>query len=65
MKTSTPISKLHAQDDDRPAFKRIKAYILAGIQSGIWKEGDMIPSEQALAEKFGVDLDAMSSDEQI
>ena len=54
MKTSTPISKLHAQDDDRPAFKRIKAYIRAGIQSGIWKEGDMIPSEQALAEKCGV-----------
>jgi GntR family histidine utilization transcriptional repressor len=54
MKTSTRISKLRAQDDDRPAYKRIKDHLLAGIQSGQWKQGDLIPSEHALAEEFGV-----------
>jgi len=40
--------------DERPAFKRIKAHVLSQIQAGIWKEGDAIPSEQALASEFGV-----------
>ncbi len=37
-----------------PAFKRIKAHILARIHAGVWKEGDTIPAEQALAAEFGV-----------
>ena len=36
------------------AFRRIKAHVLAQIQAGRWKEGDAIPSEQALANEFGV-----------
>ena len=43
-----------AKGDERPAFKRIKAHVLSQIQAGIWKEGDAIPSEQALAREFGV-----------
>ena len=43
-----------AEGDERPAFKRIKAHVLSQIQAGIWKEGDAIPSEQALAREFGV-----------
>jgi GntR family transcriptional regulator, histidine utilization repressor len=43
-----------AEGDERPAFKRIKAHVLNQIQAGIWKEGDAIPSEQALASEFGV-----------
>jgi GntR family histidine utilization transcriptional repressor len=43
-----------ADGDERPAFKRIKAYVLAQIQAGNWKEGEAIPSEQALASEFGV-----------
>lgn len=43
-----------AESDERPAFKRIKAHVLSQIRSGIWKEGDAIPSEQALASEFGV-----------
>lgn len=43
-----------AEGDDRPAFKRIKAHVLRQIQAGYWKEGDAIPSEQALASEFGV-----------
>ncbi|NEX60931.1 histidine utilization repressor [Noviherbaspirillum galbum] len=37
-----------------PAFLHIKNTLLAQIQSGHWKEGDAIPSEQALAKEFGV-----------
>lgn len=46
------------QPDDTPAavpiFQRIKDFLLAGIASGRWKEGDVIPSEQALVKQFGV-----------
>jgi GntR family histidine utilization transcriptional repressor len=37
-----------------PAFLHIKNYLLEQIQSGHWKEGDAIPSEQALAKQFSV-----------
>ena len=37
-----------------PRYLRIKNYLLAGIQKGRWKEGDVVPTEQALAKKFGV-----------
>lgn len=37
-----------------PAFLHIKNYLLEQIQAGQWKEGDAIPSEQALAKQFGV-----------
>jgi GntR family histidine utilization transcriptional repressor len=37
-----------------PAFLHIKNYLLSEIQAGHWKEGDAIPSEQALAKQFGV-----------
>lgn len=50
----TAVSSSPADADDRPAFKRIKAYVLGQIQGGQWKEGDSIPSEQALAAEFGV-----------
>lgn len=42
------------QADRIPAFQNIKNYLLAEIQAGNWKEGDAIPSEQALAKQFGV-----------
>lgn len=48
----TSMEQPHAQH--APAFKRIKAYILGRIQGGHWKEGEAIPSEQALAAEFGV-----------
>lgn len=37
-----------------PRYLRIKNYLLAGIAKGRWKEGDVVPAEQALAQKFGV-----------
>jgi GntR family histidine utilization transcriptional repressor len=43
-----------AANEDTPAFKRIKTHVLKHIQGGHWKEGEAIPSEQALAAEFGV-----------
>ncbi len=37
-----------------PIYQRIKDYLLAEVHAGNWKEGDAIPSEQALAKQFGV-----------
>ena len=37
-----------------PIFQRIKDYLLEQIAAGVWKEGDVIPSEQALVKQFGV-----------
>jgi GntR family histidine utilization transcriptional repressor len=40
--------------DKLPAYVQIKRHVLARIQDGTWKEGDAIPSEEALAREFGV-----------
>jgi len=46
-----------AQDrpqDRPPIFQQIKDYLVGEIASGRWKEGDVVPSEQALVRQFGV-----------
>lgn len=43
-----------AQSETTPIFQRIKDYLLSQIANGTWKEGDVIPSEQALVKQFGV-----------
>lgn len=35
-------------------FQQIKDYILSEIQLGNWREGDVIPTEQALSQQFNV-----------
>ena len=40
--------------DSTPMFQRIKDYLLGEIAAGRWKEGDLVPSEQALVRQFGV-----------
>ena len=40
--------------DSTPIFQRIKDYLVGEIASGRWKEGDLVPSEQALVRQFGV-----------
>jgi GntR family transcriptional regulator, histidine utilization repressor len=40
--------------DSIPIFQRIKDYLVGEIASGRWKEGDLVPSEQALVRQFGV-----------
>lgn len=37
-----------------PAYQLIKNHVLAQIHAGVWKEGDAIPAEEALAREFGV-----------
>jgi GntR family histidine utilization transcriptional repressor len=51
-----PESSLDEQiaQDSTPIFQRIKDYLLGEIASGRWKEGDLVPSEQALVRQFGV-----------
>lgn len=38
----------------RPAHERIRGFILERIHAGAWREGDLVPSEPALARRFGV-----------
>jgi GntR family transcriptional regulator, histidine utilization repressor len=42
------------QQSNIPIFQTIKNYLLGEIQAGHWREGDAIPSEQALAKQFSV-----------
>lgn len=37
-----------------PAYQRIKDYVREQIERGIWREGDLIPTERALCDQFGV-----------
>jgi GntR family histidine utilization transcriptional repressor len=37
-----------------PAYQQIKEYILAQIQAGVWRAGDLVPSENELVKRFGV-----------
>ena len=37
-----------------PLYRQIKALITRGLQSGEWKPGELIPSENELASRFGV-----------
>jgi GntR family histidine utilization transcriptional repressor len=40
--------------DSTPIFQRIKDYLIGQIAAGVWKEGEVVPSEQALVRQFGV-----------
>lgn len=46
--------EIQHQQEQMPAFPRIMDCSMAEIQGGVWKEGDVIPSEQAQAKQFGV-----------
>jgi GntR family histidine utilization transcriptional repressor len=39
--------------DNTPIFQRIKDYLVGEIAAGRWKEGELVPSEQALVRQFG------------
>lgn len=45
---------MRSKKRDIPRYLEIKNYLIAGIEKGKWKEGDVVPTEQALARKFGV-----------
>ncbi|MCC7286273.1 MAG: GntR family transcriptional regulator [Burkholderiaceae bacterium] len=43
-----------ARDGTRPLYRQIKLLIVQDLQAGVWKPGEMIPSEWDLADRFGV-----------
>ena len=43
----------HIAQDSTPIFQRIKDYLISEIAAGRWKEGELVPSEQALVRQFG------------
>jgi len=43
-----------SMSDKLPAYQTIKRHVLSRIQDGTWREGDAIPTEEALAREFGV-----------
>ena len=47
-------AKSKAEPNRVPQYERIKLYLLEQVQSGYWKEGDVIPAEESLAVQFGV-----------
>jgi len=53
-KVSMRFPKRAKEEDDRPAYKRIKEHIENLIRSGRLKVGDAIPPESALTEQFKV-----------
>ncbi len=48
------MSKSSVNTKRQPAFQAIKTHVLAKIHEGVWKEGEAIPGEEALAREFGV-----------
>ncbi len=40
--------------DQRPAYEQVKDWVRQHIASGEWKPGDVVPSEAALMERFGI-----------
>ena len=44
----------YTAQDSTPIFQRIKDYLVGEIVAGRRKEGDLVPSEQALVRQFGV-----------
>ena len=53
-KVSMRFPKRAKEEDDRPAYKRIKEHIENLVRSGRLKVGDAIPPESALTEQFKV-----------
>lgn len=51
---STSRSNRTSTDAQKPAYIRIKEYVLEKIQSGAWQEGHMLPTELNLCEQFNV-----------
>lgn len=42
------------EKEELPAYEQVKAWVRQHIASGEWRPGDLVPSEAALCEQFGV-----------
>jgi len=47
-------ARRESSSEFRPLYRRIKQLITQDMQAGVWKPGEMIPSEFELAARFGV-----------
>ena len=43
-----------AQDAALPAYERVKAFIKAQVNLGVWRPGAAVPSESVLQQQFGI-----------
>ena len=43
-----------AEDAVVPAYERVKAFIKAQVNQGVWRPGAAVPSEAALQQQFGI-----------
>jgi GntR family transcriptional regulator len=41
-------------DDDRPKYAQVRDALVERVRSGVWKQGQLIPSEPDIAAEFGV-----------
>ena len=54
MTSAPPAHPASPAAERTPAYLRVKQHVLSQIQAGVWREGDAIPAEEALAREFGV-----------
>jgi|SRR5579864_100202 len=65
-------AQTEAAPDFRPLYAQVRDLILRRVVQGVWRPGEALPSEQRLAEEFGVSqgtvrkaLDAMAAQNQV
>lgn len=51
-----PTEQLQQRQAQEPLFKQIKRQIIQSLVDGDWKPGEAVPSEAALAKRFGVSI---------
>lgn len=47
-------SSLSISDDDRPLYQQVRDHIKARLTSGVWKPGDLLPTELELSREFEI-----------
>ena len=53
-RSSLPARRADGAAAFKPLYRKIKQLIVQDMQAGVWKPGEMIPSEFELADRFGV-----------
>lgn len=54
-KPLAPVMKISVDmPSELPAYQRVKVFISTRINQGVWRPGDVVPSEAALQQQFGI-----------
>ena len=53
------MTKTAAPDAALPAYERVKAFIKAQVNLGVWRPGAPVPSEAVLQQQFGISRSMM------